>query len=97
LTETCDRGTEAAGTGAGTGAGAGAGAGPGMVADAGGPAPTALGSVSHCVVCWAQPARLALVHGETAHLCVCGVCAPALRSCPMCRQVVMGRVRVFTT
>lgn len=49
-----------------------------------------------CVVCLEGPACVALLHGDTAHLCVCTECCVGMTACPLCRRDVSGSVRVYT-
>ena len=41
-----------------------------------------------CVVCLERPAGVALLHGDTMHVCCCSICAAQLERCPLCRAVV---------
>jgi hypothetical protein len=52
-----------------------------------------------CVVCMAEPRDGVIVHGTTAHICCCFVCANILkeggRECPLCRVKIDLVVRSF--
>jgi hypothetical protein len=47
-----------------------------------------------CVVCLEAQASHALI--PCGHRCVCASCQEVLRTCPMCRAVITGALRVFT-
>lgn len=53
-----------------------------------------------CIVCRAAPACVALVHGDSCHVCVCVPCTAVtgglLAKCPICMQPVSSMLRVFT-
>ncbi|KAF6263865.1 hypothetical protein COO60DRAFT_1457873 [Scenedesmus sp. NREL 46B-D3] len=50
-----------------------------------------------CVVCWAGLRSVAMVHGGTAHLCLCAGCVQlydyAVKGCPICRQPVQQTLK----
>jgi hypothetical protein len=51
-----------------------------------------------CVICYAAPVTVQLVHAnETSHQCVCVGCSDILKArgdpCPVCRAVIIARVR----
>jgi len=52
-----------------------------------------------CVVCMDRPTDATLVHGNSAHVCCCLVCANNLKSldksCPMCRKPIETVLRLY--
>ena len=46
-----------------------------------------------CKVC--MDSEVSIVFLPCGHLCCCPSCAPALRNCPICRQLIRGTVRIF--
>ena len=48
---------------------------------------------SECVICLEREAVVAFI--PCGHRCACEVCAPSLRSCPICRQPVREAKRIF--
>lgn len=46
-----------------------------------------------CKICMAE--EVGVVFLPCGHLLSCVMCAPAMSSCPLCRQLIRGRVRTF--
>jgi hypothetical protein len=55
-----------------------------------------------CTVCFVNRRTCAVVHGATAHMCMCTRCANTVLkqksepTCPICKQPIEKAVRVFT-
>ena len=47
-----------------------------------------------CHICLERDLQIAFL--PCGHLCACGMCAPGLTHCPMCRRDVLDTVRIFT-
>ena len=47
-----------------------------------------------CHICLERELRIAFL--PCGHLCACGMCAPGLTHCPMCREEAEDTVRIFT-
>ena len=48
---------------------------------------------SECIVCWT--AKKSHLLDPCGHMCVCEVCAGALRTCPLCRVDVRSVIKVY--
>jgi len=52
-----------------------------------------------CVICMEKPTDATLVHGTTAHVCCCLLCAHNLQllqqACPMCRKPIESVLQLF--
>lgn len=48
-----------------------------------------------CVVCMENKVTCIMVHGETGHSVTCMGCASKISKCPICRQTIEKRIRVF--
>ncbi|KYO23064.1 E3 ubiquitin-protein ligase LRSAM1 isoform X2 [Alligator mississippiensis] len=48
---------------------------------------------SECVVCMEREAHMIFL--TCGHVCCCQTCCEALRTCPLCRQDIVQRIRIF--
>jgi hypothetical protein len=51
-----------------------------------------------CVICLDRPRAVALMHGNSAHHCICRECAGTLGlndGCPICRKQIDRFVEIF--
>ena len=52
-----------------------------------------------CVICMDAQSSCAIIHGDTAHLCLCEACGQRAMSdlshCPMCREAICTIVTVY--
>lgn len=48
-----------------------------------------------CIICLANPRNRALLHGDTAHVCVCATCCERLSSCPVCMNQIERVITLF--
>ncbi len=90
-----------AGGAAGTGASHGTADTPSVEAGGGGgPGPGPAEGHKECIICRSAAACVALVHGDSCHVCVCVPCTAVpgslLDKCPMCMRRVTSMLRVFT-
>ncbi|CAH1799480.1 unnamed protein product [Owenia fusiformis] len=46
-----------------------------------------------CKICLERERRLVFL--PCGHACSCAICAPGLRTCPMCREIIRGTVRIY--
>ena len=51
-------------------------------------------STLKCRICLERDLQIAFL--PCGHLCACGLCAPGLKHCPMCRREVSDTIRIFT-
>ncbi|XP_070811604.1 E3 ubiquitin-protein ligase LRSAM1 [Pituophis catenifer annectens] len=56
-------------------------------------APTAEEHHCECVVCMELEARVVFLN--CGHVCCCQTCSEALHTCPLCRQEIVQRIRLF--
>ncbi|XP_049630098.1 E3 ubiquitin-protein ligase LRSAM1 isoform X2 [Suncus etruscus] len=50
-------------------------------------------STSECVVCLEREAQMIFLN--CGHVCCCQQCSPPLRTCPLCRQDIAQRLRIY--
>lgn len=50
---------------------------------------------SLCIICLANPRNRAILHGDTAHVCVCVGCCDRLSKCPVCNTRIERIITMF--